>query len=405
TRDTFKSLVLSAQVLENKHSLVSRKLRVRDFDRGHKLINMRALELVLPKLSALNHIRFELAASPPADLLLSAAAVSTLDAVEFHTARFDGPSLAPTFSQFSQLRSLTLFIGQYRMRDLNQKQELENIKATLNELAGTLVELEMSGDLVGMTTLSTISWPRLRKLVLTNHIPFGKTIPLTTMVAQMSCLRTLGLNFAAVFAWADMTPIKFCFDLDGVPSPPLPSILPHLEVLSISNALPEDPLFEQLPPNLQVLRVLAIRDHSPGYYSTLNEAAAFRVIALAGRLPLFELALNLEKTPSPSILKAIAAISIPDAPTSLLQASLIRPLHRMRHLRDLRLTVELGPQDDSGAKVVPVERTKIVTRMDTAAQEFAAGLPQLHYISFSFWNSFKFDGITRNLIWYRYGIF
>ncbi|RDB26959.1 hypothetical protein Hypma_004998 [Hypsizygus marmoreus] len=404
-----------------------RKLHVRDFDEGHKPIDMRALELVLPKLPALNHIRFELIAPPPADLISSAAAVSTLDTIEFHKARFDGPSLAPTFSRFSHLQSFAMSIGLSRTGNINLEQELENIKGILSSIAGTLVELEISGDLVEMTTLSTISWPCLRKLVLTDHIPFGKTIPLTSMVGQMPCLRTLGLNFTAVVKW-DLMPIIFCFDLDDVSSPPLSSVLPHLQVFSISNALPEDPLFDQLPPNLEVLRVLALRDHLPGYdyrqqqwysYSTLNDTAAFRVIEIAGRLPLVELALNLEKAPSPSILEAIAA-SCPNLRVLELEewrhdihhiepqyplASLIRPLLQLQHLRDLRLTLELGDQDDSGAHVWPFARTRLFSRMNAAAQEFAEGLPQLHYISFSYWNSSKYNGILRNLIWYGYGIY
>ncbi|RDB26904.1 hypothetical protein Hypma_005022 [Hypsizygus marmoreus] len=405
-----------------------RKLHVHDFDEGGEAINLSPLVLVLPKLPAVKHIRFQLRNRPPADLLLASSLILSVDTVEFHTARFDGPSLACCFARWSHLRSLAIFIDLYRKEDLNLGEEFENIRCILQTLAGNLGELEISGDLVGMLTLSAISWPYLRKLVLTDHIPFGETIPLTTMVVHMPSLRILALNFTAVITWKDYDPIIFCFHAENTPSPPLSSVLPDLRVLSISNALPEDPIFQQLPPNLEVLRLLALRDplrrnenlQQPWYgYSTLNEAAAFRVIQIAGGFPLVELALNLEKAPSPAILQAIAAScpslrileleawrhEINDRESQYSIASLIQPLVQLQHLRDLRLSLELGHHVDSGYRIFPMFRVNIKRRMNAAAQQFAEGLPQLHYIGFSFWNNYTFDGLTRHLIWYWCGIF
>ncbi|RDB24615.1 hypothetical protein Hypma_008239 [Hypsizygus marmoreus] len=380
------------------------------------------LALTLPQLQALRHVCFELEGSPPNILLSAIASARYLNCLEFKNARFDGPSVVQHFSHMP-LESLKISIGHIRDENIDVEQEEANVAEILTVLAEQLVHLEISGDLVPFRVLRDAQWPNLLTLLYTDHVPFGDIIPLPAVTSRMPRLQTLGYNFAAAARWYKPG-FTFC-PKHAVLSPLLSDTQPHLQVLTMSNIVSDDTIFDQLPPGLRVLRVLALRDDlrysagenktMPFYpYFPITHRDAYRILDKASQLHhLVELAITLEDCPSPNLMSAVAQscpglcileltqgrydLNEEESPYTI--QSLAQPLMAMKSLHDLRITVWFGEQ--SAGVRTHATNPEVKIQIEAAAQVFAEILPQLATISFSFTNLTRYDNTCHPLTWYH----
>ncbi|KAG5640303.1 hypothetical protein DXG03_009325, partial [Asterophora parasitica] len=388
---------------------LQRNLTVYDSVDYYPSLVVSSIEPVLPHLHNLNRLRLHLA-TPLRTVLCALSALPFLHTLEIHGARLDGPPWVEAFLQLRNLTSLTMTVAEMGAEDLNFDDEFNNVADILTALAPRLSRLEIAGDLIDLSALAALEWPRLNALRLLNHaIPSEIHVPLSALVGRMPSLRILGCDFSAG-AQPYCDPIIFG---DDNPGPEI--FLPDLCHLSISNVQPNDKVIHQLPRSLEILRVLAIRDNCEHrdflsmnqclQYRALSDAEAFRWIETAARLPhLTELALSLDNAPSPAILSAIAS-ACPGLRTleleqaayedneSLSQYSieyLAQPLTILHDLRELRITLELGAHNRAPMRRTPAVFTDIKDRVEEAAQIFAQLLPTLEIIGILYCN----DGLS-----------
>lgn len=377
------------------------------------------------------------------EVFKAAAMNPSVESLEFGgEVRLDGPSmnLGDIFDHLN-ITSLVFTTGSTGLRplDINSVEERRNIDHLLCGLADRLTYLRISGDLIRFETLQSFRWPRLTKLILSDHITYAP-IHLPLVMLAMPLLRALAYNFSASdegFA----PPIMYCNEGDPLT---LAAVLPELEELSLSNVYPEDPILDQFPPNLTVLRIKAYRDKREYFYgrsygptkfspySELKEADALKIIDQASHFPnLVELALTLVDLPSLSIIIAVVEAcpqlrvlelaqgmhekngTLDPRPFVRLyivaqleliyhhhhQESVILPLVSLKYLRDLRLSVGLGQEIGRRA-----DKESLNFRYEQAAQTAAEILPNLSAISFSYANDRNFGFLKENVVWTRFEI-
>ncbi|KAG6860052.1 hypothetical protein C0995_016441 [Termitomyces sp. Mi166 len=365
--------------------------------------------------------------------LLAITALPRLETLSLRQSRFDGPSLTHAIAQMHQLTTLTLAVSPIKTQRLELQQydyfeELNNIAEVLQTLAPVLIKLEISGDLIDLEMFELIEWPNLSTLRLIDHVPYSFFRPIAAVVFRMPMLQTLACDFKA----EEMPRPSFIFcPLDNHVHPPLSIAIPSLVSLSLSNLQPGDQCVRQLPSNLRVLRVVALRDphvHSigdlkrePRYnYSALSDGDAYLWIDAASELQhLSKLTLHLKSIPSPELLQHIARVcpglqyleleqasfehNYNEAPDSMLEL-LVTPLVSLLQLRELRMSVELGP---AVVWVEPVRQRlpslAFKARVQTVGMLFASRLQNLEFLGFSALNR---DRLTygRDSIWYMFKI-
>ncbi|KAG5332138.1 hypothetical protein C0989_007159 [Termitomyces sp. Mn162] len=356
-------------------------------------------------------------------------ALPHLETLSLRHCRFDGPSLKRPIAQMHHLTSLTLIISllttrRLELRQYNRFEELKNVAEILQTLAPVLIKLEISGDLIDLWMFESTEWPNLSTLRLVDHVPYSFFRPITAVVSHMPILRTLACDFKA-----EQTPRSsfiYC-PLDNHAYPPLSKSIPNLISLSLSNLQPGDQSVQQLPSGLRVLRVVALRDphiysigdleREPRYnYSALSDDDAYLWINAASKLPyLSRLTLDLKSVPSPEILWHIARAcpqlqfleleqasfeqNWNESPDSVLDR-LVTPLTSLPQLRELRMSVELGPAlvwVDAIRQRLPSLAFK--ARVQTVSMLFAAKLQNLEFLGFSALNRERMT-YGRDSIWY-----
>ncbi|KAG5728084.1 hypothetical protein E4T56_gene19471 [Termitomyces sp. T112] len=344
-----------------------------------KLFDPADLRVTLPNLANVNHIRLEFIHDAP-DLLsvstlpflFTMTALPHLETLSLRQSRFDGPSLTRPIAQMYHLTSLILIsplimIQRLELKQYNRFEELKNVAEILQTVAPVLTKLEISGDLVDFQMFESTEWPNLSTFRLVDHVPYSFFRPITAVVAHMPMLQTLACDFKA--EETPRTSFIFC-PPDDHAHPPLSTSIPNLISLSLSNLQPGDQSVQQLPSGLRVLRVVALRDphiHSignlkrePRYnYSALSDDDAYLWINAASKLPyLSRLTLHLKSVPSPELLWHIARAcpqlefleleqasfehNWNESPDSMLDL-LLSPLASLSQLKELRMSVELGP--------------------------------------------------------------
>ncbi|RDB15562.1 hypothetical protein Hypma_004141 [Hypsizygus marmoreus] len=385
-------------------------------------MNFETIAFIIPQLPNLKRVSFRMD-QPPPKMLLNAIALAGISILELADVRLDGPALTEIFSH-TKLTHLISTVGRRRPMDLNAADELKHTSDILSIVSKTLVYLKISGDLVSFETLARLDWPCLCTLTLIDHIPYGKVIPLPTVIARMPCLRNLHYNFGAVSTGRRIPPIIFWYDGQG--SAPLAVTHPHLKSLSLSNIYPAEHTLDHLPQSLRSLRILALRERTrqdlsgPWYpFSPLREEDAFRIIAKAAFLPdLVDLALTLQGLPTPAVIEAVAKscpglrfleisqgdfeLHCAESPYSI--ESLAEPLACLHHLHELRISVGFGSQLTSSLYRGLKDKTPLYRRMEMAGSIFAQKLTNLNTISFSFGNDGCYYRFQEYVVWCRYSI-
>ncbi|KAG6901673.1 hypothetical protein C0995_009287 [Termitomyces sp. Mi166 len=326
------------------------------------LIDDRDLLSTLPNLINTSQVKLRFSPYSPKVSILPA-----LHTLKLQQRRFDDLKLIEVFVEMRQLSSLGLTLTELRIvpsvtdtrQEVDWDQEIQVVSEILQFFFPTLVELELSGDLIELQTFYAEELPR--------------------------------------------RPFIFCSSVEV--HPPLSVVLPDLVSLSLSNLQPGEKIVEQLPNGLKVLHVLALRDHkvpdtSPSSYSGLTDADATTWVDAAAKLPfLLQLSLGLKSVPSPALLAHIAR-SCPgleylelekeffeyndnELSPSILE-SFVAPLQNLPRLRELRMSVELGP---SLVYVHPSGHSSpskaFIGRAQESAMMFAEKLPKLEFIGFS----------------------
>ncbi|KAH0579344.1 hypothetical protein J132_10300 [Termitomyces sp. J132] len=398
------------------------------FDRRYipalsRIFNDRDLLDALPNLIATTQVKLRFTPDSPKGVslpyLLAVSTLPALHTLKLQQRRFDDPKLIDVFVEMHQLSSLGLTLTELQdiptvidfRREVAWDQEIDVVSEILQFFSTTLVELEVSGDLIELQMIASTKWPKLATLCLVNHIPYDDYQYLPVVVSQMPSLHTLHCNFRAEMMLRH--PLIFCSSAEV--HPPLSAVLPDLTSLSLSNIQPRDKIVEQLPSNSKALHIVALRDHivpdtSPYNYSGLTNADVIVWIDAAAKLPfLVRLSLGLKSAPSPTLLAHISR-SCPgleyleleqdffeyneNESSSLTLELFIVPLQNLLRLRELRMSVELGPSleylNPSGPASTPLA---FVDRAQRTAMLFAEKLPKLEFIGFSCATQFilKFD--------------
>ncbi|KAH0589670.1 hypothetical protein H2248_005396 [Termitomyces sp. 'cryptogamus'] len=392
-----------------------RKVHVHDKTHLGKMrdvpVKVNNLDVLLPRLNNLNHLVFHLESLPEA--LLEAISPIPLKTVEFLETRFDIHCLPGVLSRMDHLTSLALTVMPERSPDIDTNQEFEIVETILRTVASRLRRLEISGDLIQFSTLAQINWPELHTLCMVGHVPSSRPKPFSVVINHMPSLRNLHCNFSAGHICRQ--PTVFLSDHGAN--------LPDLENLSISNLRHEDLLIDHLPKNLRVFRILALRDiygirtfrlQNPQFYTALDDDNALRWVRAVAKLPhLIELALTLEQPPSPTLLELIAE-SCPKLQTLELEQAefeqnnrcsaysmemFVRPLSRLKDLRKLLITIEIGPHDVWDPFSFPTSTyVSVDVDFESAWKLFAENLPGLKTIGFLFHNRNRVQG-PRSCVW------
>ncbi|KAG6860186.1 hypothetical protein C0995_014673 [Termitomyces sp. Mi166 len=385
-------------------------------------IDDRDLLSTLPNL--INTSQVKLRFSPyspkgvPLPYLLAVSTLPALHTLKLQQQRFDDPKLIEVFVEMRQPSSLGLTLTELRNKprvtdtrqEVDWEQEINVVSKILQFFFPTLVGLELSGDLIEFQTLAFNKWSKLGTLRLVDHIPYCDYQYLPIVVSQMPSLCTLHCNFNA----EELPREPFIFCSSAEVHPPLSVVLPSLISLSLSNLQPGEKIVDQLPNGLKVLRVLALKDHrvphtSPSNYSGLTDADVTTWVDAAVKLPfLVQLSLGLKSVPSPTLLahmsrscpgleyleleKEFFEYNNNELPPPILE-SFVEPLQNLPWLRELRMSVELGPSlvyiHPSGHSS-PSEA--FMDRAQESAMMFAKKLPKLEFIGFlsGTWNIMKF---------------
>ncbi|KAG5652560.1 hypothetical protein H0H81_004569 [Sphagnurus paluster] len=344
-------------------------------------------------------------------------------------------------------------VSEKRPSDLDILEQYRNVEEILKVLAPILLKLEIAGDLVEFHMFTAIQWPRLRSLQFANHMPYRDIIPMPQVVSKMPLLETLGYNFHTSAESRD--PEILCYERGASETAhcaSLRSVVPDLKSLSISNVKADDTIIEQLPEGLETLRVSALRDpcrearmslHGGGkccQYNPLDRFEALRWIEAASKLSsLQELALALKEPPSPTLLAEVVSACPQLRVLELQQArfeksnnkslytlvnhvdsvfgsalahplnsqeSLVEPLKNLRHLRDLRITIGLGIHNPPALRRGTWNYPDITSWHDimNMGHFFAARLPSLTSLSFSYHNPGLQYSIRRHSMWKRMSI-
>ncbi|KAG6885959.1 hypothetical protein C0992_004762 [Termitomyces sp. T32_za158] len=328
-----------------------------------------------------------------------------------------------------QLTSLTLTTSSDATRRLelehySRLEELKNIVQILLILAPVLRRLEISGDLIDLQVLEWTAWPNLSALRIIDHIPHSVLRPIVAVISGMPMLQTLACDFKAEetprpsYIFCPVHPYTHLY---------LSSVLPGLSSLSVSNLQPGEQIVYQLPKGLRDLRVVALRDPhvltigdftiEPRYnYSALSDDDASLWINAASELPhLSKLTLHLKSIPSPELLEHIARAcpglqyleleqacfehNYNEASDFMLEL-LVTPLASLLQLKELRLSVELGPAlvwVEGVSQRLPSPAFE--ARVQAVGTLFAAKLQSLEFLGFS---ALNLDRATygRDSIWY-----
>lgn len=256
--------------------------------------------------------------SPPNDLLAAAATMPNLRSLEFEEIRLDG--VLPALERFTTLDHLTMTVipqipGTPYLTEVDTYAEQANITTLLRTISSHVSYLEIAGDILCLSALASIYWPNLRTLIISGHQPSEPHLPLASIINGMPRLVDLSLPFTAAYGHR-LPPFLFCPGSEFTRTVPhLASVAPQLNSLSLSNVLPEDDAFNQLPPSLTRLRILALKDAIspmadpiyPWYsYSPLTLQRSFDIIeGLSHLVNLIELTLTITGTPTPYLISAI----------------------------------------------------------------------------------------------------
>ncbi|KAJ7083973.1 hypothetical protein B0H15DRAFT_402094 [Mycena belliarum] len=306
----------------------------------------------------------------PAELLVALSLVPQLNNLEIEQARLDGPSLHLTRSSFASLESLRICIWRYTAniatRVVDSRSENDNLAELLRAVHGRLTILSISGDLLSPHFLS-LQWPLLRKFVVTEHTP-TPYLSVPELTTRMPALRELSVLFSAdlVRTGSELRPPFTLGNLDG---PLLSDSSPHLHTVTLSNLQPDDPIFSQLPRDLDALHIRAACDlyiSARSARRSLQEAAltsstVFNVVRHIARLTnLTELTLTLDYFPTPALIDIVASacpglrvlelgylrygrgdVYVEDVRDD----ALLQPLARLTRLAHLRISLDFYARD------------------------------------------------------------
>ncbi|KAJ7171150.1 hypothetical protein C8R46DRAFT_1087824 [Mycena filopes] len=295
-----------------------RVLHIRDHSVRHPkhLPLGNALFTALPMMSALTQVTLRLDSPLPPGLLGGLAMVPNLTSLEILQIRFDGPSppvLLPFVSLSSLRLTITGFKGVVRADGINHGTETYNVGILLRNVAGHLKDLKISGDLLSPEFLA-ISWPSLKTLCVTEHTP----TPFLAVPHIVAGMRALG-DFSILFS-ADLTrdadDTYPPFTLGVVGGDVLTRHSPHLTSVTLSNLVPTDPIFAQLPSSLEALHLLAMLDlYVPGPSSPpslrgapLTHSEVLKVLDSISHLTdLHQLTITTKEFPTPDLIHEIAS--------------------------------------------------------------------------------------------------
>ncbi|KAJ6576805.1 hypothetical protein B0H10DRAFT_2443692 [Mycena sp. CBHHK59/15] len=271
----------------------------------------------LPMMPFLKKVTLRFTYQIPAALLRALSLVPDLRTLEISDARLDGPPI-PTALAFASLESLTLCIHGFegmvpRPIDIDREVEVANTIALLRAVGGTLQNLQVSGDLLHPDSFASLSWPRLRRLILTEHPPMTYSY-LQPMLGDMPVLSELSVLFVADMS-RDQRSLRCPFTYGVAGDRKLGSGSPLLASVSLSNLEPTDPILNQLPVDLVTLQVLALyglQKSNQGLPRNRHEApltfdGALRVLTTISPLAdLVELTFTLDHFPTPDLVAAVA---------------------------------------------------------------------------------------------------
>lgn len=262
-------------------------------------------------MHALRKIRFQFGMTPPAILLFAASLAPRVHTLEFTTLRIDDPFVIQSFFNFPHLTSLSMSNGgSNRNIDAVRDKELSNVSYILRTLSEQLLDLEISGGLVEYSTLMGTDWPFLRTLIILDHVPQGPTVPLSSVLSRMPCLRTFSYSFA-IQRQEDPHPFfthlhPQTYEYQPTTSKEHPRLPPKLNSVNIANPPLQYPMFDYLPHGLEVLRILPRPFLEPILPAAFDETDLFYLLTKASRFAyLRELSITLHESPSPAILSAV----------------------------------------------------------------------------------------------------
>ncbi|KAJ7171165.1 hypothetical protein C8R46DRAFT_1087852 [Mycena filopes] len=374
-----------------------RVLHIRDHSVRHPkhLPLGEALFIALPMMPALTQVTLRLDSPLPPGLLGGLAMVPNLTSLEILQIRFDGPS-PPALLPFVSLRSLWLtitgFKGVVRADGINSGTEISNVGILLRNVAGHLKDLKISGDLLSPEFLA-ILWPSLKTLCVTEHTstPY---IAVPHILAGMPALEEFSILFSADLS-RDADDIYPPFTLGVVGGDVLTRHSPHLTSVTLSNLVPTDPIFVQLPSSLEALHLSAMLDlyiPGPGFPRSLRGAPLTHsevltvLNSISHLADLHKLTLTTKEFPTPHLVHEIA---------SRFPALDFLQLALPRHKRGDRKCVDVR----NDAFLPALQRLPLLTHLrisldfddpdfDAAQQEDAAcwlmrALPNLQIVAFS----------------------
>ncbi|KAJ7485046.1 hypothetical protein B0H11DRAFT_2412841 [Mycena galericulata] len=296
-------------------------------------------------------------------------------------------------------------------RDVDRQIESSNVPVVtlLQTVSGRLTSLSISGDLMSLDFLS-IKWPLSRNFVVTENTPV-QYIPVPETISQMPALRKLSILHSADLSRnpEDLHPPFTLGTLDGRPLI-LTTSSPNLHSVTLSNLLPTDPIFAQLPASLEALHIVAVRDvyiperSAPEMFqeTPLTSVGVLTVISLISQLTeLTELTLTLDHFPTPALIGVIAGESPRLRFLELgcsgypCDVALIEPLEQLTYLTYLLISLDFFD------RLPPIFQQNDQER---AAGWFLGQLPALQIVAFSFeeWLHWYPDMVLERISWRTY---
>ncbi|KII95820.1 hypothetical protein PLICRDRAFT_230817 [Plicaturopsis crispa FD-325 SS-3] len=381
---------------------------MRDDDEEGTRIDITQYVGLLPTFTALRTLVLNFSGRPMNTLLQSALGAPSLEALCIEGARLDGCRL-PAFSHFTMLRRLVLSVNFPPRGEIDNEEECQNVAFYLRHLSASLHELETAGDLCKFSALSTLRWPCLKSLTMTDHPPL-EPMSLPAVIVNMPVLHTLHMNFSVHCdgPWRQTPPFVY------IPiAAATPHSLPNLRSLALSNVsgLPHDCILENLPRSLTSLRVSAFRD-DPGltsgvmaYWPSLRPLSpldALRLVRCAAQMPeLVSLAVSLSLPPSLELVQEVVSacpqlrfLELQDSnygvrnsyPVPLVPLEIMSDtLSRLVHLREVRISVV-----DVKA-FIPASR-RFMEPYVQFAESLAKSLARLKLVSVSsVWDRYELD--------------
>ncbi|KAJ7728584.1 hypothetical protein DFH07DRAFT_221913 [Mycena maculata] len=354
----------------------------------------------LPMLPALTKVTVRIDPAVPAELIQALSLVPNLRYLEIHQARFDGTP-TPLSLPFAALESLQLSICGFqgcfiRSDNIDRAGETRNVFLLLRTLTDRLTRLQISGDYLSLDFLA-LDWVHLWEFTVTDHTP-TPYIAVPDLICRMPALRDLSILFSAD-ATRNAQDIHPPFQLGIADGGLLNDCSPLLTTITLSNSEPADPLFAQLPPSLESLHLLTMRD----WFVDLSRSSTHRRILLAPLTSttvittlqhishlqdLAELSLTLNIFPTAHLIESIAAI-FPrlrilqwghstyghgnDFCEDVRDETIVTALHKFPFLTDLRIALDFTERDFQEG---PQKR---------AAYWFLERLPNVRTIAF-LWN-------------------